>query len=198
MSLSDFVLKSRVQLALVRDPRVSSLDISVQAEEGHVVLTGDVDSDTECRAAEAVAKSVDGVTEVDNQITCGAGARADTVEMVTQRFLEKLDEEWNRLPDQNALTQGDYLRWALWLIYKFRIPAKLIGESTVDMESDAMEQALAQVAGHVGAPKALLAMQMTQLADLINSSPILDAPEIKNAPLVSTPEVDGDPARAAA
>src|SRR3569832_1443104 len=126
MALSDFVLKARVNLALMRDPRVASLDVGVDADDGIVKLIGDVDSEGECRAAEEVARSVEGVRSVVNQLTCGVGQRADTAELVTQRFLEKLDDEWNGLPDQTALVQADYLRWARWLIYKFRIPASLL------------------------------------------------------------------------
>jgi hypothetical protein len=197
MALSDFVLKARVNVALMRDPHVGSLDVGVHAHDGVVTLTGDVDAESECRAAERAARQVDGVKKVVNQLTCGVGKRADTAELVTQRFLEKLDDEWNALPDQNALTQADYLRWALWLTYKFRIPDNLIGESTGAAEADAVEKALSQIAGYVGVPKALLALDMLEIADEVRASPELNAPDIENAPLVSTPEVDGDPARAA-
>jgi hypothetical protein len=198
MALSDFILKARVNVALIRDPRVASLDVGVHADDGVVYLTGDVDTETECQAAAEVARRVDGVKRVVNQLTCGIGQRADTAELVTQRLLEKLDDEWNNLPNQSALVQADYLRWALWMIYKFRIPAHLQSSSTANAEHEAMDQALSQVAGAVGAPKALVALEMLQMADEINDSPQRKAPDIENAPLVATPEVNGDPARAAA
>lgn len=197
MALSDLILKARVNVALIRDPRVASLDVGVQTDDGVVTLTGDVDTEEECSAAEEVTRNVEGVRSVVNQITCGLGQRADTAELLTQRFLEKLDDEWNGLPNQSALAQADYLRWALWLIYKFRLPANLLSESTATAENDAMEQALTQVAASVGAPKALVALQMLQLAEQVNASPRIDAPEIENAPLVATPQVEGDPAKSA-
>jgi hypothetical protein len=198
MALSDFMLKARVNVALIRDPRVASLDVGVHADDGIVYLSGDVDTEAECLAAAEVARRVDGVKRVVNKLTCGIGQRADTAELVIQRFLEKLDDEWNNLPKQTALVQADYLRWALWMVYKFRIPAQLRTAETAITEDDAVEQALSQIAGAVGAPKALIALQMLQMADEIQDSPRLDAPEIENAPLVSTPQVEGDPARAAA
>ncbi len=197
MALSDFVLKARVNLALIRDPRVGSLDVGVHAADGNLTLNGDVDTVEERRAAEEVARSVEGVHSVLNEITCGVGKQADTAELITQRFLEKLEDEWNGLPDQSALMQADYLRWALWLIYKFRLPHPLKDGSASTADGNAVEQALSQVAGYVGAPKALLALEMLQLADQIHASPHQDAPEIDNAPLVSTPEVDGNAALAA-
>jgi hypothetical protein len=198
MALSDFILKARVNVALIRDPRVASLDVGVHADGGVVYLTGDVDTESECQAAVDVARRVEGVKRVVNNLTCGLGQRADTAELVTQRLLEKLDDEWNSLPNPSALAQADYLRWALWMIYKFRIPAHLQTADTAKAEHEAMEQALSQVAGAVGAPKALIALQMLEMADEIHDSPGRKAPDIENAPLVSTPEVDGDPARAAA
>ena len=198
MALSDFVLKARVNLALMRDPRVASLDVGVDSDGGIVKLTGDVDSESECRAAEEVARKVEGVRTVVNDLTCGLGQRADTADLITQRFLEKLDDEWEGLPNDTALVQADYMRWALWLIYKFRLPSQLVTEGTATAESDAVERALTQVAGYVGVSKALLAMNMLELADEINSSPFQNAPEPETGSLVSTPEVDGNPARTAA
>ena|SRR5579872_6838924 len=195
MALSDLVLKAKVNLALIRDPRVGAFDVGVRAEGGRVTLTGDADTEEECRAAEEIARTVEGVTSVRNDMTCGIGKREDTAEHVTQRLLSKLDEEWRCLPDQTALTQADYLRWALWLIYKFRIPGAAVQDALV---ANAMDAALTQVAGYVGAPKALLALEMLRQAEMVAESPHRDAPVIENALLVATPVVEGDPAQTAA
>jgi hypothetical protein len=60
----------------------------------------------------------------------------------------------------------DYLRWALWLIYRFRIPAHLQVEDRPTLEADATEQALEKIAGYAGASKALLALQLLRLQEL--------------------------------
>ena len=197
MAISDFVLKARVNFALIRDPRVASLDVGVTANDGAVTLTGDLDTEDECRAAAEVASGVEGVRSVHNQLTCGIGQRADTAELVTKRLLEKLDDEWQALADASALAQADYLRWALWLVYKFRIPPALLTGTTASAESEAVEQAISQVAGYVGAPKALIALQMLDLAEQIQLSPSQDAPTPETGSLVSTPVVDEESAAAA-
>src|SRR5579872_2151950 len=195
MSISDLVLKAKVNMALMRDPRVGMLDVGVRADDGQVTLTGDTDTSEECAAAEEIARSVDGVAGVRNEMTCGIGKHEDTVELLTQRLLIKLDEAWNSLPDQTAVTQADYVRWALWLIYKFRVPDS---EGSDAAMANAREIALTQVAAYIGAPKALLALEMLRQAELVAVSPLREAPDIANAPLVATPVVEGDPARAAA
>lgn len=198
MPLSDFILKARVNMALIRDPRVGSLDVGVGAHNGRITLTGDVDTEEERRAAEEAARSVEGVSAVDNELTFGEGQRADTAELVCQRFLRKLEEEWNALPNQSAMAQADYLRWALWMVAKFRIPEEVAGDSTAETVADVTEQALTRIAGYVGAPKALIAMEMMEQAELIAASPTLDAPESEGSTLVSTPAVGGNPSRSAA
>jgi hypothetical protein len=198
MALADFILKAKVNMALTTDPRVSVLDIGVHVEDGHVSLTGDVDSEKECEAATEIARSVEGVTRVTNEMTCGMGMREDTADLVRQRFLEKLDEEWENLPEKSALAQADYLRWALWMVYKFRIPGDMPSAEIAEIEAETTDEALHRIAGYVGAPVALVALEMMRQAEMVADSPRQSAPEIENAPLVATPVVDGDPAKAAA
>lgn len=147
------------------------------------------------RLAAAIARAVEGVKRVDNRMTCGAGAAAD---VVTKRLLENLDDEWHSRREKTALAQADYLRWALWLIYRFRIPPKFHGDTTSSAVCDAVEQALKRVADIVRAPKALLATQMLQLAGQIHASLKQDAPETENAQSVPSRKVDGNRAMAAA
>lgn len=197
MSLNDLLLKAKVNMALVRDPRVSSLDIGVSCVDGRVTLSGDVDTQRECDSATEIARGVDGVRSVQCDMTFGVGKQEETAELVTQRFLSKLDEGWDSLPDQNALTQADYLRWALWMIYKFRLPESVAGEERGKLQAEAEEQALANVAGHVGAPKSLLAFLLLQQAESVAQSPSRNAPDIDNPLLVATPVVQGDEERTA-
>jgi hypothetical protein len=192
MALHDLILKARVNMALIRDPRVSALDIGVICAEGDVTLEGDVDTEQERAAAEEIAHQVEGVVDVHNEITCGLGKQEDTAELVTLRLLEKLDEEWRALPDQLALTQADYLRWALWLVYKFRIPAPAGEERPLQLEADATEQALVKIAGYVGIPKALVALEMLRQAEMIAQNPRRNAPALENISLSSTPKKGGD------
>ncbi|HZO88013.1 MAG TPA: BON domain-containing protein [Chthonomonadaceae bacterium] len=187
MALSDLVLKAKVNMALARDPRVGVLDIGVTANNGIITLTGDVDDPQQCEVAAQIAQSVPGVQGVQNELTCGIGQTEDTAEMVKERFLAKLDEEWEALPDRTALTQADYLRWALWLIYKFHIPASLHVEDVEALEAEATEEALEKVSGHVGVPKALLALEMLRQAEDVAESPYSDVPEPETTTLATSP-----------
>jgi hypothetical protein len=198
MALSDLIIKAKINLAFVADPRVGVLDIGVRSENGVVELDGDVDAPEERQAAEEIARSVDGVRQVINKITCGEGQKADTAELVIQRFLEKLDEEWNDLPEKTALSQADYLRWALWMVYKFRIPNSADDPEVLKAEAEATEVALERIAGNVGIPKVIAALEMIRQAEMVSASSKLEAPELGNSPLVATPVVgEANPAVAA-
>lgn len=188
MTLNDFLLKAKINMAYALDSRVSMLDIGVTVDEAQVTLAGDVDSEAECAAAEEITRSVEGVLHVRNLLTCGIGKGEDTADLVRQRLLEKLEEEWQNLPDQTALVQADYLRWALWMIYKFRLPTEGVAEANRrELELAATEQALEQVAGYVNAPKAMLALWMQQQAQAVAQSAEVNAPVTQAASLVTTP-----------
>jgi len=160
MTLSDLILKAKVNMALVRDPRVSALDIRVTPHQGVVTLNGDVDSEAQCQAVIEIARGVEGVVRVDSALTTSVGREEETAERIVQLLLKRLDDAWNSLPDQNALTQADYLRWALWLVYKFHLPDTLESEERARLSAHAVEGALTQIAGHMKIPKSLVALQM--------------------------------------
>jgi hypothetical protein len=198
MALSDLIIKAKINMVFVADPRVGVLDIGVHSENGVVALDGDVDMPEERQAAEEIARGVDGVRQVINNITCGEGQKADTAELVIQRFLEKLDEEWNDLPEKTALAQADYLRWALWMVYKFKVPNNSEDPEVLKAEAEATEEALEKIAGNVGIPKVIAALEMIRQAEMVSKSPRLEAPELGNSPLTVTPVVEGgNPAIAA-
>lgn len=190
MALTDLMLKAKVNMAFARDPRVSALEINVSAEDGVVTLTGDMDSQEKCLAAEEDARSVEGVKGVQNEMTCGLTKVATTATEVVQRFLTKLEMQWNTLPDKTALTQADYLRWALWMVTKFHIPPNVEGENIETLELAAVERALEQIGSYTDIPKALLAMEMLRQAEAIEELGTPAAPETESLDLITTPIVD--------
>lgn len=199
MALSDLILKAKVNMAIARDPHVSTLEIHVDVEDGVVILKGDVDSQEKCHAAEQAARHVEGMKDVRNEMTCGIEKRATTAIEVVERFLEKLDAKWHQLPDQSALTQADYVRWALWMVYKFHIPEHFAGEDPAKLEVAAIERALEQIGMHLNVPKVLLALEMLRQAEMVALLPGAHAPETANPDLIATPlvETNATPARAA-
>jgi len=68
---SDDRLETLVSAALAADITVESFDIVVMASEGSVRLNGRVDTDEERTRAGLIAADVDGVADVENQLTGG-------------------------------------------------------------------------------------------------------------------------------
>jgi hypothetical protein len=69
---SDEMLATAVHEELVRDDRVESGQIRVEAREGVVTLQGQVDSNAERDAAAETAQRVNGVRRVENALTVSA------------------------------------------------------------------------------------------------------------------------------
>lgn len=66
--LDDTVITSAIKAELLADSDVSGLDIDVDTMEGNVTLSGTVESEMESVEAEAIAKSIDGVVSVTNNL----------------------------------------------------------------------------------------------------------------------------------
>lgn len=66
--ISDTTIASAIKTALVTDPRVGSMDITVHSFRGRVQLEGEVTSPSQVRAAEEIARSVAGVVDVTNNL----------------------------------------------------------------------------------------------------------------------------------
>ncbi|OON60909.1 hypothetical protein B0920_18385 [Massilia sp. KIM] len=65
---SDAALTGKVKASLVADKDLSAMDINVDTEKGVVMLNGFVPSKAEAAKAEKVAKGVEGVTSVKNNL----------------------------------------------------------------------------------------------------------------------------------
>lgn len=76
-SLEDASVTAKVKTRLARDERVRALDlledIDVETREGVVTLKGAVDREGARTTAEEIARAIDGVSGVVNQITVGRG-----------------------------------------------------------------------------------------------------------------------------
>ena len=66
--IDDAATTTRVKAALVADSRTKAREINVITRQGVVMLAGFVSTDAERGAAEDIARSVSGVSRVDNQI----------------------------------------------------------------------------------------------------------------------------------
>jgi hyperosmotically inducible protein len=66
--VDDVAITSKVKAELVDSGKVDALDVNVDSMNGKVTLKGWASSQTEARAAGDIARSVDGVKSVDNQL----------------------------------------------------------------------------------------------------------------------------------
>jgi len=67
--IGDAAITTKVKAAILAEPGLSSLQISVDTTQGEVILSGAVNSQQDIDRAKEVASAVDGVTKVDNRLT---------------------------------------------------------------------------------------------------------------------------------
>lgn len=67
-TISDSWITAKTKIVLFADSRVSGTKVSVETQKGTVALRGKVDNDTAKAAAEEVAKGIDGVQSVKNEL----------------------------------------------------------------------------------------------------------------------------------
>ena len=67
-TISDASITASVKTRLLADQRTDGLKIDVDTQSGVVYLSGEVDSADEVKLAETIAKRVDGVGSVENNL----------------------------------------------------------------------------------------------------------------------------------
>lgn len=70
--VADAVVTAKVKAALVKDQSLKAVDIKVQTNGGEVQLSGTADSKTDADRAAEVAKQVEGVKAVKNELVVKA------------------------------------------------------------------------------------------------------------------------------
>lgn len=75
-TIDDGTVTTRVKAALIKDEDTKARQINVETYRGVVQLNGFVDSDREKREASRVAKNVDGVRRVENNLEIRSGDRS--------------------------------------------------------------------------------------------------------------------------
>lgn len=67
--IDDAGITAKVKTAFAQDPGVKALDVKVDTFKGTVQLNGFVDTAEEKRRAEDIARTIPGVSNVDNKLT---------------------------------------------------------------------------------------------------------------------------------
>lgn len=67
--VDDAVITTKVKAALLADPSIKSLDIAIVTRQGSVQLSGFVNNQTQIDRAIEVARSIDGVSNINNEMS---------------------------------------------------------------------------------------------------------------------------------
>jgi len=106
----DSLLTAKTKIALYADDRVSGSSVSVDTKNGVVHLRGKVGNADEKKAAEEVAKGIDGVTDVKNELQVVAAAQRKAVDAkdddITKAVKSRLSKD-ARLKGSNVDVRAD-------------------------------------------------------------------------------------------
>jgi hyperosmotically inducible protein len=95
--VTDTWLTSKTKIALFADARVKGSEISVETSQGLVMIRGKVDSDEAKQAAEGIAKGIDGVKSVKNELQLVAPAKREAIDdndgSITMRVIAKIAKD---------------------------------------------------------------------------------------------------------
>jgi hyperosmotically inducible protein len=90
--VTDSWLTLQTKLALFADERVSTRDVHVTTQRGVITLRGKVDSEAEQRAAEEIARTIEGAQDVSNQLTVVPQAERKAVERQDHQIVKDVKQ----------------------------------------------------------------------------------------------------------
>jgi hyperosmotically inducible protein len=103
-AVTDSWITAKTKIALLADERVSGTDVSVTTTNGIVTLNGNVDTSQAKAAAEQVARDIDGVRQVQNNLQVvprGQRSRVDARDdEIAKRVEQQIDQD-SRLGNSN-------------------------------------------------------------------------------------------------
>lgn len=104
----DTWLTSKTMIALAADSRVKGRHVSVVTENSVVMLRGKVDNATAKKAAKEIARGVEGVKRVDNQLQVVAPEKRDSVdasdESISKAIKERIGQDAVRMNDWSLMS----------------------------------------------------------------------------------------------
>jgi hyperosmotically inducible periplasmic protein len=93
---SDSWLTSKTKIALFADDRVKGREVRVETQKGEVFLRGKVDSDEAKMAAAEIAKGVEGVRSVKNDLQVVAPAARKTVQANDKQITKSVETSFGK------------------------------------------------------------------------------------------------------
>lgn len=95
---SDAMINLEVKLALIADGRTSGFATDVDTRDGMVTLSGKVDTEQARAAADEVAKKVDGVKTVNNQLQVVPEAKRKEVDATDEKITDAIEKAMDTDP----------------------------------------------------------------------------------------------------
>ena len=102
--INDSWLTAKTKIALAADARVKGRQIDVETTKGVVMLRGKVDSDVAKNAAEDIAKKLDGVKSVKNDLEVVAPSTREAVEDKDEAITARVQKQ---IAKDSALKKAD-------------------------------------------------------------------------------------------
>lgn len=95
--ITDAWITAKTKIALFSDARVKGSEIKVETTQGTVMIRGKVDSDAAKQAAEGIAKGIDGVKTVKNDLQVVAPSKREAMDdkddAITARVHEQIAKD---------------------------------------------------------------------------------------------------------
>jgi hyperosmotically inducible protein len=91
--ITDTWLTAKTKIALFADARVKGSEINVETSQGLVMIRGEVDSDAAKQAAEGIAKGIDGVKSVKNDLQVIAPSKREAIDDKDAAITTRVNEQ---------------------------------------------------------------------------------------------------------
>ncbi len=101
--MEDSWVTAKTKIALFADARVKGREINVETKDSLVMLRGKVDNDEAKKAAEEIAKLVDGVKSVKNELQVVAPSMREAVDYKDDAITTRVKEDIKKEPRLKGL-----------------------------------------------------------------------------------------------
>lgn len=102
--------EGQIETAILFNENLNNFEIDAEVNDGHAVLVGTVSSGIEKDLAEQITQSVDGITEVDNQLQVQADAGKETTESSESTFMNSVEDASLTAQVKMKLLANDYIK----------------------------------------------------------------------------------------
>ncbi len=91
--INDSWITAKTKIALFADSRVKGSDINIETTQGALMIRGKVDSDAAKQTAEGIAKGIDGVKSVKNDLQVVAPSKREAVDDKDDAITARVNEQ---------------------------------------------------------------------------------------------------------